>query len=103
MTEIKDLNNYVLFVFKDRTNDNIVSTTDIEFLKRYTSSESFVIGDSITFLENEYIIKDVAISKIKTLLNNDHSHGWSAENIEPQGKVKDVLFRVTVSIEEQLD
>jgi hypothetical protein len=99
---IKDLNNYVLFVFKDETNDRIASTTDIEALKEFTSSESFKIGQTIKMFDEDMIIKDIQLSNVTDKVYNNYKFGWSAEGIEPQGTIKDSLFRVTITIEEPL-
>ena len=98
--DIKNLNNYVLFVFKDETNDRIASTTDIEALKEFTSSESFKIGQTIKMFDEEMTIKDIQISNVTDRIFNSYKTGWSAEDISPQGTVKDSLFRVTITIEE---
>ena len=100
--DIKNLNNYVLFVFKDETNDRIASTTDIEALKEFTSAESFQIGKTIKMFDEDMIIKDIQISNLTDKVYNNYKFGWSAEGIEPQGIVKDSLFRVTIIIEEPL-
>ena len=100
--DIKNLNNYALFVFKDETNDRIASTTDVEALKEFTSSESFKIGQTIKMFDEEMTIKDIQISNVTDRIFNTYKTGWSAEGISPQGTVKDSLFRVTITIEEPL-
>ena len=99
---IKDLNNYILFVFKDETNNRIASTTDVEALKDFTTSESFKIGQTIKMFDEDMIIKDVQLSNVTDKVYNNYKFGWSAEGIEPQGNIKDSLFRVTITIEEPL-
>ena len=100
--DIKNLNNYVLFVFKDETNDRIASTTDVEALKEFTLSESFKIGQTIKMFDEDMIIKDIQLSNVTDKAYNNYKFGWSTEGIEPQGTVKDSLFRVTITIEEPL-
>lgn len=99
---IADLDYYTLFVFKDLTNDRITSTTDIDVLKMFTKSEEFTIGKEITLLDAPYTIKNISLSKVGSSVNSDHKFGWSKEGIEPQGNVKDIFFRVTISLEESL-
>ena len=100
---IKDLNNYVLFVFNDEINDRIASTTDIEALKEFTDAESFKIGETIKMFGDDMLIKDIQLSNITDKVYNNYKFGWSAEGIEPQGTIKDSLFRVTITIEEPLN
>ncbi len=99
---ISDLDYYVLFVIKDVTNDRIFSTTDIKALKSCTGAKDFEIGKNVEFNNEPYIVKDVSLSKVGDTLNNDHDYGWSAEGVNPEGDRKDVLFRVTILLEEPL-
>ena len=103
MMNIKDLNNYVLFVFIDETNDRMTSTTDIEALKNFTPNETFKIGDKIKMFNVEMVIKDIQISNVKEITQDNFKYGWSAEGIVPQGNVKDALFKVTITIAEPLN
>ncbi len=48
------------------------------------------------------IIKDIQLSNITDKVYNNYKFGWSSEGIEPQGTVKDSLFRITITIEEPL-
>jgi len=99
---ISDLDYYVLFVIKDVTNDRIFSTTDIKALKSCTPTKDFKIGKTVEFNNESYIVKDVSLSKIGDTLNNDHEYGFSLEGVDPQGDKKDILFRVTITLEEPL-
>ena len=101
MQSISSLPYYVLFVFKDIQNDIVYSTTDINTLKEFTQSESLIIGNSISFLDGDYTIKDVSLLKIGTTLNNDYKYGFTTKGVIPEGTVKDSLFRVDVIIEQQ--
>lgn len=105
---IKDLNYYVLFVFKDETNDRTFSTTDVEFLKKYTSSDSFKVGDKIIIFEDEeieeiMIIKNIEISKVSEKTSSNYNYGWSKEGIILQGEKKEALLQITITVEEPLD
>ena len=100
--DIKNKNNYVLFVYKDETKERIASTTDIEALKEFTSAETFHIGKTIKMFGEDMIIKDIQLSNVTDKVYNNYKFGWSAEGIEPQGTVKDSLLRVTIFIEEPL-
>lgn len=100
--DIKNLTNYVLFVFKDETNGRIASTIDVEALKEFTPSESFKIGQTIKMFNEYMLIKDIQLSNVTDKVYSNYKFGWSAEGIEPQGTVKDSLFRVTITIEEPL-
>jgi hypothetical protein len=96
--KILDLDYYVLFVFKDISEDKLFSTMDINVLKQCVPSEEFVIGEKITFNDKTHTIKEISLSKVGGSLNNDHDYGWSAEEIYPQGVIKDILFRVTITL-----
>ena len=67
--DIKSLNNYVLFVFKYEANERTASTTDIEALKEFTSTETFQIGKTIKMFDEDMIIKDIQLSQFRILLH----------------------------------
>ena len=59
--KIKNLNNYVLFVFNDEQNNRITSTSDVEILKKYSPSETFTTGQNINIFEEDMVINDIKI------------------------------------------
>ncbi|MDO5637875.1 MAG: hypothetical protein Q4G18_11590 [Myroides sp.] len=97
--EILNLDYYILFVFKDITNDEIFSTTDIKVLKDATTSEGFKIGDKIKIFESVLTIIDIQISNIKETLYDGFKYGWSDEGVTPQGDLKKALLRITITLE----
>lgn len=101
--DIKDLNYYVLFVFKDETNDRTFSTTDINALKDSTSSEQFKIGEIITIHGEELRIKNIEISQVSEKTSSNYNYGWSKEGIILKGEQKEALLQITIIVEEPLD
>ena len=71
-------------------------------MKECTTTESFKPGETITFNGQDFIVKEVSLSKLGDKLNNDHKYGYSKEGVVPQGDVKDILFRVRILLEEKI-
>jgi|GEM_PF-6995598 len=100
--DISNLDYYILFVFKDETNDRIFSTTDVKRLKESTTSENFKLGDKVKIFDDLLTVTDIQISNVKNTLYDGFKYGWSDEGIVPQGEIKKALLRITIIVEEQL-
>lgn len=97
---IKDLENYVKFAFKIDNTQNGFATSDIEALKDVMSSNSLNVGDIIDLDNLKVEITNIQIKNIDSELRSN-KFGISMEE-SLQGKLKDSLLTIVVSVSESL-
>lgn len=98
---VKDLNNYVKFVFNiEDAEDNFV-TSDIVALKDFTEANSFKIGDVLETGGLKVKIKDISLKQVEeTIRSNKFGVNLKGGEGDMQGELKDSLLTINILVEQ---
>lgn len=99
---VKDLSNYVKFVFVLKSQAEDFVTSDVEKLKWFTKAPSFKIGDIIEAGGVNVKISDIELKQVDDTVRSN-KYGFSATESSMQGELKDSVITVVITVEEQLD
>ena len=100
---VKDLDNYVKFVFNVENSENNFVTSDVSALKEFTQTDSFKIGDIIETSGLKVKIKDISLKQVnETVRSNKYGVNLKGGEGFMQGVLKDSLLTINIIVE-QLD
>ncbi|KAA1242530.1 hypothetical protein [Aquimarina sp. RZ0] len=101
--KIADLNNYVKFVFDLKDKSQNFVTTDIDVLKECVPVDTLKVGDIFKAFEGEhYKVVDIYVKDILDY-TRDENYGFNLQHGQPQGKIKESLLTIVVTLELQND
>jgi hypothetical protein len=98
---VKDLNNYVKFVFNIEGKEEGFVTSDIVALKDFTESSTFNIGDIIETGGVQVKITNIQLKQVDKNIRSN-KYGFNSEESSMQGELKDSLVTAIITVSEQL-
>ena len=98
---VKDLNNYVKFVFDMKDSEDGFVTSDITALKEFIKENSLKIGDIVETDGIKVKITDIQLKHIDENVRSN-KYGFNLEESAMQGELKYSVITIVVIVE-QLD
>jgi hypothetical protein len=98
---VKDLNNYVKFVFNMVDAEDNFVTSDITALKGFTEATSFKIGDIVETGGIKVKIKDISLKQVdETVRTNKYGINLKGGEGEMIGDLKDSILTINILAEQ---
>ena len=95
---IKDLSNYVKFVFDMKNSEDGFTTSDITVLKEFMQESSLKIGDIVNTGGTKVKIVDISLKHIDENVRSN-KYGFNLEESSMQGKLKDSVITIHIIVE----